>query len=93
MNAAAAQYIPPNSDCSRAGIYQVNTFNLSQRPKYLYESTTLHEAVPGHHLQLAISNELQNVPQFRKYLDFTAFIEGWALCKFYILKIRFRKFR
>jgi prolyl oligopeptidase len=81
-NGPAAQYITPNSDCTRPGVYQVNTFNLNSRPKYLYESTTLHEGVPGHHLQLAISTELTNVPEFRKYLDFTAFIEGWALCKF-----------
>lgn len=79
--APAAYYNPPNMDCSRPGYYYVNTYDLTQRPKYVYESTTLHETVPGHHFQLAIANELQGLPKFRT-VDTgmnTAFVEGWAL--------------
>jgi len=77
-NAPAAYYMPPPSDCSRSGLYYVNTFNLTSRPTYLYQSTSLHEAVPGHHLQIAIQQEL-SLPDFRKFSDFSAFVEGWAL--------------
>eukprot|EP01080_Neovahlkampfia_damariscottae_P001305 gene1305-11389_t len=79
--APAAFYNPPNSDCSRPGYYYVNTYDLTQRPLYVYESTTLHETVPGHHFQIAIANELQNLPKFRTTDSgsFTAFVEGWAL--------------
>ena len=79
--APAAFYNPPNSDCSRPGYYYVNTYDLTQRPLYVYESTTLHETVPGHHFQIAIANELKNLPKFRTTDSgsFTAFVEGWAL--------------
>jgi prolyl oligopeptidase len=79
--APAAFYNPPNDDCSRPGYYYVNTFDLTQRPFYVYESTTLHETVPGHHFQIAIANELKNLPKFRTTDSgsFTAFVEGWAL--------------
>jgi uncharacterized protein (DUF885 family) len=63
----------------QAGGYMVNTSKLDQRPLYELPALTLHEAVPGHHLQLALSQELMNVPYFRRTQDLTAFVEGWGL--------------
>jgi len=75
----AAYYQPPSGDGKIAGFYFINTFNLKSRPLYQLEALSLHEAVPGHHLQLALQQELEGMPEFRKYNGFTAFIEGWAL--------------
>jgi uncharacterized protein (DUF885 family) len=77
--APQAYYYPPPMDRSRPGIYYVNTFDLPSRPNYTMAALSLHEAVPGHHLQLALAQELKNLPDFRYHLDCTAFIEGWAL--------------
>jgi uncharacterized protein (DUF885 family) len=74
-----AYYFPPAGDLSTAGFYYVNTYDLKSRPLYDYEALSFHEAVPGHHLQIAIQMELQNVPPFRRFADMTAFMEGWAL--------------
>ena len=73
-----AYYMPSNGDGKTAGTYYVNTSLLKSRPLYTLEALTFHEAVPGHHLQIAIQKEL-DMPMFRKYADFTAFVEGWAL--------------
>lgn len=67
------------ADRTKAGFFFVNTYNLKSRPFYNLESLSLHEAVPGHHLQLALQQEMKSLPEFRKYTDFTAFVEGWAL--------------
>jgi uncharacterized protein (DUF885 family) len=75
----AAYYQTPTGDGRRAGFFYINTYNLPSRPLYMLEALSLHEAVPGHHLQLAIQQELENIPPFRKYTGFTAFVEGWAL--------------
>ena len=75
----SAYYQPPGGDGATAGFYYLNTYNLPSRPLYSLEALSLHEAVPGHHLQLAIQQELEGIPQFRKFSGFTAFIEGWAL--------------
>ncbi|MBC8354008.1 MAG: DUF885 domain-containing protein [Planctomycetes bacterium] len=74
-----AYYQQPAGDGSQAGFYYVNTYNLKSRPLYGIEALSLHEAVPGHHLQLALQQELTGMPQFRRFSPITAFIEGWAL--------------
>jgi uncharacterized protein (DUF885 family) len=75
-----AYYSRPALDGTRAGFYYVNTYNLKARPLYEIEALSLHEAVPGHHLQIAKQIELKNVPMFLKTsYGFTAFVEGWAL--------------
>jgi uncharacterized protein (DUF885 family) len=75
----SAYYFLPSGDLSTAGFYYVNTYDLSSRPLYEYEALSFHEAVPGHHLQLALQMEMPTTPTFRRFLDMTAFIEGWAL--------------
>jgi uncharacterized protein (DUF885 family) len=73
---------PINS--KRAGMYWVNTYDLKSRPLYALESLTLHEAVPGHHLQIALAQELTNLPEFRRNLYVNAFGEGWGLYAEYL---------
>lgn len=75
----SAYYWPPATDGSRGGFYYLNTYNLSSRPLYQLESLSLHEAVPGHHLQLALQAELTELHPISRESNFTAFIEGWAL--------------
>ncbi|MGI9469898.1 MAG: DUF885 domain-containing protein [Rubripirellula sp.] len=75
----AAYYWPPSTDGSRGGFYYLNTYNLSSRPLYQLEALSLHEAVPGHHLQLALQAELEDLHPISRESNFTAFIEGWAL--------------
>jgi uncharacterized protein (DUF885 family) len=74
-----AYYQPGSPQAGRPGIFYANTYNLPARPKWEMEALTLHEAVPGHHLQIAIAQELEDVPEFRRWSGPTAFVEGWGL--------------
>ena len=72
------RYISPTKD-DQPGYYWVNTYALDKRPLYALTALTLHEAVPGHHLQISLSREMQDLPEVRRYTYISAFGEGWGL--------------
>ncbi|HEY6505908.1 MAG TPA: DUF885 domain-containing protein [Chitinophagaceae bacterium] len=82
----AGRYSGAPINSKRAGNYWVNTYDLKSRPLYALESLTLHEAVPGHHLQIALTKELNDLPAFRRNLYVNAFGEGWGLYAEYLGK-------
>ena len=75
----SGRYVEPPMGGTQPGIYWVNTYKLENRPFYNLESLTLHEAVPGHHLQISLSRELDGLPEFRRFSYISAFGEGWGL--------------
>ncbi|MDP9101799.1 MAG: DUF885 domain-containing protein [Actinomycetota bacterium] len=79
VNAAPAYYLAPDPASGRPGVYWVNAHEVAQRPVYDVEAIAFHEAVPGHHLQISISKELDSLPLFRRVNISGAFTEGWAL--------------
>lgn len=78
-SAGKAFYEQPAPDGSRPGSYYANLYDMKAMPKYQMEALAYHEGIPGHHMQIAISQELQNIPKFRKFGGYTAYIEGWGL--------------
>jgi len=74
-----AYYRSGNLDPGRSGVFFANTYDLKSRPKWEMEALTLHEAVPGHHLQISLAQEMEGMPDFRKHGHFTAYVEGWGL--------------
>lgn len=78
-NYTTGRYFPGSMENGLAGGYMVNTGRLDQRPLYELPALTLHEAVPGHHLQIALQQEAEDGPYFRRGVDVTAFVEGWGL--------------
>jgi uncharacterized protein (DUF885 family) len=76
---AAQHYFPPAADGSRPGIYYAHLSDMTAMPKRELEVIAYHEGLPGHHMQIAIAQELEGIPKFRTQSRFTAYIEGWAL--------------
>jgi uncharacterized protein (DUF885 family) len=78
-SAAGAQYVGGSPETGRPGYFEANAYDLPSRPKWDMETLTLHEAVPGHHFQISLAQEMTSLPEFRKHGSFTSFVEGWAL--------------
>ncbi|MEE7560260.1 DUF885 family protein, partial [Xanthomonas sp. Kuri4-2] len=79
QSAASGSYMRPSGDGSRPGVFYVNTYDLPSRKTWDAEDLYLHEAIPGHHFQLGLQQELTDLPKFRRFGGETAFIEGWGL--------------
>jgi len=84
--ASAAFYEQPSADGSRPGYYYINTLDMRALPIWEMETLAHHEAIPGHHMQIAIAQELEHMPKFRKYGGYTAYSEGWGLYAEYFPK-------
>ena len=79
QSAGKAFYQSPALDGSRPGYYYANLYDMSSMPKYQLEALAYHEAIPGHHMQLSLAQELESLPRFRRLGNYTAYIEGWGL--------------
>ncbi|WP_249028389.1 DUF885 domain-containing protein [Salegentibacter salegens] len=78
-SAGKAFYQQPAKDGSRPGTYYANLYDMAAMPTYQMEALAYHEGIPGHHMQIAIAQELEDIPQFRKFSFYTAYVEGWGL--------------
>ncbi|HLY08436.1 MAG TPA: DUF885 domain-containing protein, partial [Planctomycetota bacterium] len=78
-DSVAAFYYQPDEKLTRKGIFYANTYDATSRPRFNMPALAVHEAVPGHHLQIALALEIEGLPRFRRQAGFTAFIEGWGL--------------
>ncbi|MFD0962563.1 DUF885 domain-containing protein [Pseudofulvibacter geojedonensis] len=85
-SAGKAFYQGPSKDGKRPGTYYANMYDMASMPSYQMEALAYHEGIPGHHMQISIAQELKNVPEFRKYGRYTAYIEGWGLYSEFIPK-------
>ena len=83
-SAAGGSYQRPAADGSRPGIFYANTYDLSARPSWGVEALFLHEAAPGHHFQIALQQETEELPRFRRFGSYTAYVEGWGLYAEYL---------
>ena len=79
QSAGKAFYQRPSEDGTRPGLYYANLFDMEAMPSYQMEALAYHEGIPGHHMQLAIQQELKDIPKFRKFGGYTAYTEGWGL--------------
>jgi uncharacterized protein (DUF885 family) len=86
QSAGKAFYQRPSEDGTRPGLYYANLFDMKAMPTYQMEALAYHEGIPGHHMQLAIQQELKGIPKFRKFGGYTAYIEGWGLYSEYLPK-------
>ena len=86
QSAGKAFYQRPSEDGTRPGIYYANLYDMKSMPSYQMEALAYHEGIPGHHMQLAIAQELKGVPKFRKLGGYTAYTEGWGLYSEFVPK-------
>ena len=86
QSAGKAFYQRPSEDGTRPGLYYANLYDMKAMPTYQMEALAYHEGIPGHHMQLAIQQELTDIPKFRKFGGYTAYIEGWGLYSEYLPK-------
>jgi uncharacterized protein (DUF885 family) len=86
QSAGKAFYNRASPDGSRPGRYYANLFDMNNMPKYQMEALAFHEGIPGHHMQISLAMELENIPKFRKYGHYTAYSEGWGLYSEYLPK-------
>jgi uncharacterized protein (DUF885 family) len=86
QSAGKAFYQRPSEDGTRPGLYYANLYDMKAMPTYQMEALAYHEGIPGHHMQLSIQQELQDVPKFRKFGGYTAYSEGWGLYSEYLPK-------
>lgn len=85
-SAGKAFYNQPAPDGSRPGTYYANLYDMKAMPKYQAEALAYHEGIPGHHMQIAIAQELDGLPKFRRFGRYTAYVEGWGLYTEYFPK-------